>query len=148
MHTETTKQYIRIAIGSVIVVPVGVEEQVGDLQHIDAAVAKGDLQRGGELHQRLAPLCRAMFCESNPIPVKTACAWLGLIPTAELRLPMTPLSESGRDLLERCLTVLGLHPRVSDAPPSTHGPVDVPSRENAEASTVEYDLKEPGEATA
>jgi hypothetical protein len=88
-----------------------------------------------------------MFCESNPIPVKTACAWLGLIPTAELRLPMTPLSDSGRELLEECLTGLGLHATPSDAPPSTLGPTAVPSRENAEANTVEYDLSDPGEAT-
>jgi len=119
----------------------------GDMVEMLAAVATGDLQRGGELHQRLAPLCRAMFCESNPIPVKTACAWLGLIPTAELRLPMTPLSDSGRELLEECLTGLGLHATPSDAPPSTLGPTAVPSRENAEANTVEYDLSDPGEAT-
>jgi len=105
-----------------------------------AAVSAGELERAGELHLRLAPLTRALFCESNPIPVKTACAWLSLIPTAEMRMPLTPLSEAGQAQLEPCLADLGLRPMVSVAPASTLGPGEVPSREHAEASTIEYDL--------
>jgi 4-hydroxy-tetrahydrodipicolinate synthase len=110
-----------------------------------AAVTSGKIERAGELHHRLAPLTQALFCESNPIPVKTACAWLSLIPTAELRLPLTPLSKAGQAQLEACITDLGLRPMMSTAPASTLGPGEVPSRENAEACTVEYDLGGNGE---
>jgi len=111
------------------------------------AVSSGDLERARQLHLKLEPLSQALFCESNPIPVKTACAWLGLIPTDELRLPLTPLSAAGREQLQQCLTDLGLRPVVGEAASSTLGPGTVPTREHAEASTVEYDLADGGKAS-
>ena len=111
-----------------------------------AAVASGDLERAAQLHLKLAPLSEALFCKSNPIPVKTACAWLGLIPTCELRLPLTPLSTGGQGQLEQVLTSLGLRPVVGEAPSSTLGPGAVPIRENAEARTVEYEMSDGGKA--
>ncbi len=104
-----------------------------------AAVAAGNLERARELHLHLAPLSKALFCESNPIPVKTACAWLGLIPTAELRLPLTPLSAAGCEQLQQCLHDLNMRPRITEATASTLGPGEVPDQENAEASTLELD---------
>ena len=44
-----------------------------------------------ELNFRMSGLSRQLFCEANPIPVKWACAQLGLIGDA-IRLPLTPLS--------------------------------------------------------
>ena len=42
------------------------------------------------LHQRLFPICQAMFLESNPIPVKTALRFLGR-DSGRLRLPLTDM---------------------------------------------------------
>ncbi|WP_462323544.1 4-hydroxy-tetrahydrodipicolinate synthase [Desulfoplanes sp.] len=57
-----------------------------------AACRKNDWKTARTLHYELAPLNRAMFLESNPIPVKTAVSLMGKMePT--LRLPMTPLSQ-------------------------------------------------------
>ncbi|HUB07154.1 MAG TPA: 4-hydroxy-tetrahydrodipicolinate synthase, partial [Myxococcales bacterium] len=59
---------------------------------------------------RLAPLHRALFAEGNPIPVKAAMALLGRC-GPELRLPLTPLSESLAPTLRRALEDLEeLHP--------------------------------------
>ncbi len=66
----------------------------------EAAFA-GNLARGRELNNALLPLHSRLFVEANPIPVKWACAELGLI-SPGLRLPLTPLSA-------------GLHDTVRDA---------------------------------
>jgi len=66
----------------------------------EAAFA-GNLVRGRELNNALLPLHSRLFVEANPIPVKWACAELGLI-SPGLRLPLTPLSA-------------GLHDTVRDA---------------------------------
>lgn len=65
------------------------------------AAFDGNLARARELNDALLPLHSKLFVEANPIPVKWACAELGLIP-AGLRLPLTPLSA-------------GLHDTVRDA---------------------------------
>jgi 4-hydroxy-tetrahydrodipicolinate synthase len=57
---------------------------------IDAALA-GKKEEARKLDQKLQPLHKAMFLESNPIPVKWAAARLGLIADG-LRLPLVPLS--------------------------------------------------------
>jgi len=58
----------------------------------DAALA-GDHARADAIDGRLAGLHKALFLESNPIPVKWAVNQLGLIPPG-IRLPLTPLSKS------------------------------------------------------
>ena len=65
------------------------------------AARDGNLARARELNNALLPLHSKLFVEANPIPVKWACAELGLIPPG-LRLPLTPLSA-------------GLHDTVRDA---------------------------------
>jgi 4-hydroxy-tetrahydrodipicolinate synthase len=109
-----------------------------------SAIAEGDLKRATEIHLQLAPLTAALFCESNPIPVKTACAWLGLINTAELRMPLTPLSQDGADQLESALLGLGREVDRVPGPDSSLGPGEVPDRKEAEASTLEFKLDEEG----
>ena len=66
------------------------------------ALAAGDYERGRELHYELLPLFRALFVETNPIPVKAAASILGLC-SDEMRLPMTPLSDENLDHLRRVM---------------------------------------------
>ena len=64
------------------------------------ALLKGDWERGRELHYELLPLFRALFVETNPIPVKTAASLLGLC-SDEMRLPLVPMEgENLRHLQE------------------------------------------------
>jgi len=67
----------------------------------------GDPARALQLHQRLLPLFRALFCETNPIPVKAALALQGRI-RDEIRLPLTKLSQGGRERLQVVLKEQGL----------------------------------------
>jgi len=89
-------------------------------------------------NMELMTVFNALFVESNPIPVKTAAAWLGVFPSAELRLPLSPLSEAGADVLEAALKGLGLEPHRRPGEPSRLGPGVPPLREEAEAKTVDF----------
>lgn len=66
------------------------------------AYRAGNVARARELHYQMFDLCRAMFYETNPIPVKTAAGFLGLC-SSELRLPMCPMGEANRQKLEQVL---------------------------------------------
>ncbi|MBI2094007.1 MAG: 4-hydroxy-tetrahydrodipicolinate synthase [Candidatus Omnitrophica bacterium] len=58
-------------------------------------------------HQKLLPLTKAMFVETNPIPVKTAMGLLGMIKPG-VRLPLCDLSEASLQRLRQALVAYGL----------------------------------------
>jgi len=72
-----------------------------------AAAREGNLARARELNNALLPLHSKLFVEANPIPVKWACAELGLIPSG-MRLPLTPLSAGQHDTLRSAMRHAGL----------------------------------------
>jgi 4-hydroxy-tetrahydrodipicolinate synthase len=67
----------------------------------------GDIVRARELHFELLPLFDALFCETNPIPVKAALALMGLV-GEEIRLPLTPITPANRERLQGVLKEVGL----------------------------------------
>jgi 4-hydroxy-tetrahydrodipicolinate synthase len=71
---------------------------------IDAALA-GNTAEARRLDARLQSLHKAMFLESNPIPVKWALARMGKIPDG-LRLPLTPLSPQHHETIEKALRAM------------------------------------------
>ena len=58
----------------------------------------GDIKECRRLHEKYLKLMKTMFCEVNPIPVKTACAMMNLC-SAEMRLPMCAIGEENRKKL-------------------------------------------------
>jgi 4-hydroxy-tetrahydrodipicolinate synthase len=90
--------------GVVSVVANFVPRETVEMTH--AALA-GDWKLARDLHLRLFPLCRAMFMETNPIPVKEAMAMMGMI-EPEFRLPMCRMSEANRPRLRAILEQFGL----------------------------------------
>jgi 4-hydroxy-tetrahydrodipicolinate synthase len=90
--------------GVISVVANLVPRDVADLTH---AFMGGDWKRAREIHFKLFPLCQAMFYETNPIPVKTAMALLGMI-GGELRLPLCPMSEPNLNRLKAAVRAYGL----------------------------------------
>jgi 4-hydroxy-tetrahydrodipicolinate synthase len=89
--------------GVISVVANFLPKETVELTH---AALDGDFKRAREVHQRLFPVCRAMFMETNPIPVKEAMAMLGMI-RAEWRLPMCPMTDANRDRLRKVLASAG-----------------------------------------
>jgi 4-hydroxy-tetrahydrodipicolinate synthase len=71
------------------------------------AAIDGQARRAAEIHLRLLPVHRQLFCEPSPAPTKWAMARLGLCGGA-LRLPMVPLSAAGQALVEQALRDAGL----------------------------------------
>jgi 4-hydroxy-tetrahydrodipicolinate synthase len=62
------------------------------MKRLVSAGLSGNLAAARDEQLRLQALHRALFAETNPIPVKAALAELDLC-SSELRLPLTPLSE-------------------------------------------------------
>lgn len=79
----------------------------GDVSSMVSKFFAGDVDGARVMHYKLSPLCRAMFLETNPVPVKTALAMLGLI-EEELRLPLARLSGANREKLLHVLKSYGI----------------------------------------
>jgi len=77
------------------------------MREMAAAALAGDRARAEALNARLAGLHKALFLESNPIPVKWAVQQLGLIPPG-IRLPLTPLSESCQPAVREAMQQAGV----------------------------------------
>jgi 4-hydroxy-tetrahydrodipicolinate synthase len=71
-----------------------------------AAIA-GDVRRAMDIQFKLLPLHKALFVESNPIPVKWAVARMGLCNHA-MRLPLTQLTQANQPALETVMHATGL----------------------------------------
>ena len=69
--------------------------------------AAGKTSEAKALDDRLQPLNKALFVESNPIPVKWAVSQLGLI-EPHVRLPLTPYSEQYHDQMRSAMRQAGV----------------------------------------
>ena len=72
-----------------------------------AACMKEDYVTARELQSRLMPLHLDLFCEASPAPVKYAASLLGLC-SAEVRLPIVPLSEAGKSTVRAAMKHAGI----------------------------------------
>ena len=79
---------------------------IAHIDHGKSTLADRILEAGRE-QLRLAPLIRALFCEVNPIPVKTAMARMGLCSDL-LRLPLCEMSEENRARLFAAMDACGV----------------------------------------
>jgi 4-hydroxy-tetrahydrodipicolinate synthase len=96
-----------LAIGGTGVISVVANIVPRDVVAMVSTFEAGKRQEAIQLHQRLLPLVKAMFLETNPIPVKTAMGLLGMI-APELRLPLCELSEANHERLRSALEDYGL----------------------------------------
>jgi 4-hydroxy-tetrahydrodipicolinate synthase len=71
------------------------------------AARAGDAKRAAEIDARLAPVHKALFVETSPIPVKWALAEMGRIPSG-IRLPLTPLADEYHTTVRMALKAAGL----------------------------------------
>ena len=89
-----------ISLGGDGVISVASNVAPAAISDLVATLLADDFERGRELHYQLLPLFRALFVETNPIPVKAAASLLGLC-SDEMRLPLVPMSgENLRKLQE------------------------------------------------
>ncbi|MBX3707635.1 MAG: 4-hydroxy-tetrahydrodipicolinate synthase [Pseudomonadales bacterium] len=98
----------------------GLMNAVGNLvpariAELNDAVVSGDLARGQRLHYELLELNRAVFWDTNPIPIKYMAKRMGIIPTNEHRLPMVPATPELERRLDALLLATGLVGASADA---------------------------------
>ena len=72
-----------------------------------AAFLNGDLKRARKIHLDIFPVVKAMFIETNPIPVKKAMELLG-IPAGKPRLPLVEMADNNIPLLKKALIDYGI----------------------------------------
>jgi 4-hydroxy-tetrahydrodipicolinate synthase len=77
------------------------------MHEMATAALAGNRAQAEAINSRLAGLHKALFVESNPIPVKWAVQQLGLIPPG-IRLPLTPLSESCQPAVREAMQQAGV----------------------------------------
>jgi len=91
-----------MAIGAKGVVSVIANIVPDRLKRMVTLAKNGDFAAARKIHADLFRLCRVMFVETNPIPVKTAMGMMGLCEDS-MRLPLCPLSDANRDLVTEVL---------------------------------------------
>ena len=96
-----------LAVGGKGVISVVANIVPRDMKAMIEAFQGGHIQRAQRLHLKLFPLCRAMFLETNPIPVNTAMKMLGMTNGA-VRLPLCEMAEANQAKLRQALTDYGL----------------------------------------
>lgn len=79
-----------------------------DMHALCRAWFDGDHASATRIQQTLLPLMDATMALPNPIPVKTACAMLGLC-REDFRLPLCPMSDTEKLVLQALLEQYGLH---------------------------------------
>lgn len=102
-----------LAVGCVGVISV-VAHLVGkQVQEMIVAFEAGDVRRAAQVHQQLAPICKACFLASgNPACVKCGLETIG-VPVGGLRLPLVPASEADAAVMRATCERFGLvHARM------------------------------------
>lgn len=92
-----------MSLGGTGTIAVSSNVAPGAVSDMVSAALEGNWERARELHYELLPLFRALFVETNPIPVKTAASLLGLC-SDEMRLPMIPMEGENLTHLQNILT--------------------------------------------
>jgi len=96
-----------LSIGGVGVISVVANIVPSDVATLVNEFENGNIQKARQMHYKLLPLIKAMFIETNPIPVKTAMGLMGLC-EPDLRLPMCQMAPENLDKLKMALRNYGL----------------------------------------
>ncbi|MEO5721380.1 MAG: 4-hydroxy-tetrahydrodipicolinate synthase [Chthoniobacterales bacterium] len=91
-----------MAVGAVGVVSVASNLIPAEVVALVEAFRKGDVASAQQWHRRLAGLFTDLFIEPNPVPVKTALAWRGMM-SNEVRLPLCEMTSENASRLRKTL---------------------------------------------
>ncbi|MCC5833701.1 MAG: 4-hydroxy-tetrahydrodipicolinate synthase [Opitutales bacterium] len=98
-----------IAAGATGIVSVAANLAPGIIKAITKAMLQGQQAKALELQDQHLPLLTdVVFMEGNPVTIKEAMAYLGKIPTADVRLPLWHMESGNRNRLHQILDRLNL----------------------------------------
>lgn len=96
-----------LSIGGTGVVSVVANIVPSDVSKLVKSFLAGNFKEAVKLHYKLFPLIKAMFIETNPIPVKTAMGLMNMC-SPELRLPMCEMESKNIEKLKKTIKDYGL----------------------------------------
>ena len=91
-----------MAVGAAGVVSVASNLFPSQVCGLVRACESGDFKSATQLHRKLLPLFKDLFIEPNPVPVKTALGWWGVM-SGEVRLPLCEMIEVNQARLRKTL---------------------------------------------
>ena len=97
-----------MAMGGSGVISVASNETPSEMTSLVDAALGGDFGTARSVHERLLPLMQVNFIESNPIPVKAVMAEMGVLTSANYRLPLVPPEPAARQRIADVVRELGL----------------------------------------
>ena len=96
-----------MALGGIGVISVTANIIPEDTHELCPSFLDCNVERARELQLKAIDLCKALFCEVNPIPVKKASQLLGLS-NGKLRLPLTEMEPENAAKLEKAMLEYGI----------------------------------------
>jgi 4-hydroxy-tetrahydrodipicolinate synthase len=97
-----------MSVGAHGVISVATNVAPKEVSQMVRAYAAGDLKTALKWHQKLYPVFKDLFIETNPAPIKEALAAMKIISSPELRLPLVPISAKSREQLLKSLAAAGI----------------------------------------
>ena len=97
-----------MAMGGSGVISVASNETPSEMASLVDSALGGDFGTARSVHERLLPLMQVNFIESNPIPVKAVMAEMGVLTSANYRLPLVPPEPAARQRIADVVRELGL----------------------------------------
>ena len=91
-----------MSVGAAGVVSVASNLLPSEVSALVAAYGRGDISGAQKLHRQLFPLFKDLFIEPNPVPVKTALGWRGVM-SSEVRLPLCEMTSPNQERLRKTL---------------------------------------------
>ena len=91
-----------LSVGAVGVVSVASNLFPAEVVALVQAFRSGDTKSANDLHLKMLPIFKDLFIEPNPVPVKTALSWRGVM-SAECRLPLCEMTAANQARLRKTL---------------------------------------------
>jgi 4-hydroxy-tetrahydrodipicolinate synthase len=96
-----------MSVGAQGVISVASNVVPREVSQMVKAFAAGDMKKALQIHQKLYPLFKDLFIETNPVPVKAVLAMMGVI-EEEYRLPLVQMAAKNRETLKATLKKYGV----------------------------------------
>ena len=96
-----------LSLGGIGVISVTSNIIPQDTHQLVHKFLNGDVAGSRELQLKCIDLCKALFCEVNPIPVKKATAFMGLS-NGKVRMPLSEMEDANAAKLEKAMREYGI----------------------------------------
>lgn len=96
-----------VALGGKGVISVLSHVAPRDTHDMVMKLLEGDVKAAQQLQLKYIPLCKALFCEVNPIPVKAAMNMMGY-QAGSLRMPLTEMEDANKEVLRQAMKDVGI----------------------------------------